>query len=174
MPKPRGIGEIPGAHRQRSLPERRFATLAVPAGTSGHGCGCIDMMTRFCEQEQEQEQERQLGRNADNDDPHHAWCLVQEPTLPPNELIRFLWAVQRPRSTPFQRRISPRFSGWCHCMAVVVSRCSPTGEWSGVAAGRLLSTSRSRPKGFSRHKFPTPGRPLRSMRRQKKSVRSSA
>jgi hypothetical protein len=28
--------------------------LAVPAGTSGHGCGCIDMMTRFCGREQEQ------------------------------------------------------------------------------------------------------------------------
>ena len=32
----------------------RFATLAVLAGTSGHGCGCIDMMTRFCGREQEQ------------------------------------------------------------------------------------------------------------------------
>ena len=32
----------------------RLATLAVPAGTSGHGCGCIDMMTRFCGREQEQ------------------------------------------------------------------------------------------------------------------------
>ena len=32
----------------------RFAIFAVPAGTSGHGCGCIDMMTRFCGREQEQ------------------------------------------------------------------------------------------------------------------------
>ena len=32
----------------------RLATLAVPAGTSGHGRGCIDMMTRFCGREQEQ------------------------------------------------------------------------------------------------------------------------
>ena len=32
----------------------RFATLAVLAGTAGHGCGCIDMMTRFCDREQEQ------------------------------------------------------------------------------------------------------------------------
>jgi hypothetical protein len=28
--------------------------LAVPAGTTGYGCGCIDMMTRFCGREQEQ------------------------------------------------------------------------------------------------------------------------
>ena len=32
----------------------RQAILAVPAGTAGHGCGCIDMMTRFCGREQEQ------------------------------------------------------------------------------------------------------------------------
>ena len=32
----------------------RLAILAVLAGTSGHGCGCIDMMTRFCGREQEQ------------------------------------------------------------------------------------------------------------------------
>jgi hypothetical protein len=31
----------------------RLAILAVLAGTSGHGCGCIDMMTRFCGREQE-------------------------------------------------------------------------------------------------------------------------
>jgi len=60
----------------------RFATLAVLAGTAGHGCGCIDMMTRFCDREQEQG--KTTGRNAD-DDPHHARCLVQEPTLPRNK-----------------------------------------------------------------------------------------
>jgi hypothetical protein len=32
----------------------RLATLAVPAGTSGHARGCIDMMTRFCGREQKQ------------------------------------------------------------------------------------------------------------------------
>lgn len=30
----------------------RFATLAVSAGTSGHGLGCTHMMTRFCGREQ--------------------------------------------------------------------------------------------------------------------------
>jgi hypothetical protein len=30
----------------------RFATLAVPAGTSGHERGCIDITTRSCDQEQ--------------------------------------------------------------------------------------------------------------------------
>jgi len=36
----------------------RFAILAVLAGTCGHGCGCIDMMTRFCGREQEQGKDR--------------------------------------------------------------------------------------------------------------------
>ena len=54
----------------------RLATLAVPAGTSGHGCGCIDMMTRFCDREQEQG--NITGRNPD-DDPDHARRLVQKP-----------------------------------------------------------------------------------------------
>jgi len=70
-------GEIPGAPRTPYAPlndsswhhapspsrariasdpfrNARLATLAVPAGTSGHGRGCIDMMTRFCGREQEQ------------------------------------------------------------------------------------------------------------------------
>jgi hypothetical protein len=74
-------GEIPGAPRTPYAPRNassghhapsssrariasdpfrnaRLATLAVPAGTSGHGRGCIDMMTRFCGREQEQGKDR--------------------------------------------------------------------------------------------------------------------
>src|SRR5439155_25127429 len=59
----------------------RFATLAVLAGTAGHGCGCIDMMTRFCDREQEQGK----IRTQPDDEPHHARRLVQDPTLPLNK-----------------------------------------------------------------------------------------
>jgi putative transposase len=62
--------------------------LAVLAGTSGHGCGCIDMMTRFCDREQEHG--KTTGRNAD-DDPHHPRCLVEEPTLPRNKPTESKW-----------------------------------------------------------------------------------
>ncbi|HJY69314.1 MAG TPA: hypothetical protein VJ254_21550 [Streptosporangiaceae bacterium] len=50
--------QAPSSSRARiasdPLRNARFATLAVPAGTSGHGSGFIDMMTRFCGREQEQ------------------------------------------------------------------------------------------------------------------------
>jgi len=32
-----------------------LAILAVSAGTSGHGCGCIDMTTRSCGRKREEE-----------------------------------------------------------------------------------------------------------------------
>ena len=48
--------QAPSSSRARiasdPLRNARLATLAVSAGTSGHGCGCIDMMTRFCGREQ--------------------------------------------------------------------------------------------------------------------------
>ena len=40
-----------------------FTIRAVSAGTSGHGCGCIDMITPSCGREHERG--KGTGRNAD-------------------------------------------------------------------------------------------------------------
>jgi hypothetical protein len=61
---------VPSSSRARiaSAPFRNalLATLAVSAGTSGHGRGCMDMMTRFCSRTGEG---KSTGRKKDHE--HH-------------------------------------------------------------------------------------------------------
>ena len=55
-----------------------FATRAVSSGTSGHGFGCIDMMTRFCGPERGQGNRTAAANDRDQHHNqrarHHAAC----------------------------------------------------------------------------------------------------
>jgi hypothetical protein len=153
-------GEIPGAPRVPYVPPNasswhqapsssrariasdpfrnaRFAIFAVLAGTAGHGCGCIDMMTRFCDREQEQGKD--TGRNPD-DHPHHARRLVQQPTLPnkPTESFR----------GPSSSHIEPREASICHRSTALV-RLGPRSYarwaallWTCLTAPRIIGVAR--------------------------------
>jgi hypothetical protein len=114
-----------------------FATRAVSSGTSGHGLGRIDMMTRFCGREREQ---GKTPATADDHDrrhirhpSHRAACRgirQQDLAWPPLWLLRVPLDGEPPRLVRFAGRPSglPRL-GW------EVDQCWAFLRWLRMLAG---------------------------------------